>query len=161
MKKKSEMISLKKEFIILNRKHIHEIKFNQKGEKLNVFYASKTKVNDKFTIKPKNSDEVLEIANTIEANLSLKKTEENESKVKFLVFNVGYIVLAFLGTAMFVSATLSDENIKVRKGRFLLRIAEFLGPIGVGIIGLAVITFLIYRTIKRFKNPAKDIVLKK
>lgn len=161
MKKKSEMVSLKKDFTIIKRKNIHEIKFNQKGEVINVYYASETNVNDKFTIKPKDSDEVIEIAGTIEDTLSLKKTEKNESKAKFLAFNIGYIVLTLLVSAMLINATLSGEEINARKGKILSRIADIIGPIGIGVVGLAIIVFLIYKTVKRFKNPAKEIVLKK
>lgn len=169
MKKKANMLSLKDDFIKIEKRHAHEITYNKQGSKIKVLYSSETVVNASLKIEPKDDSELVEIAESVGQQLEMTRKEKDENKVKYAAINSLKVLLGVVVSVFLVNLSLlmkNGETIEVtgrRSGlkQMFIGIIEFLGPIGTSIICALVVGYLVYVTIKRFKNPSVEISFKK
>ena len=165
MKKKTELISMKSKFKIIPKKDIFKISCNEKSEKIKIEFSSETNLRNKYNLFPEFKDELLEIANDIHVTLNLNKIEKQENKTKYLLFGLLKVVFSIIATVTFVFIAIGFQNgeqINVsgkNRGikRILMELVDFLGPIGVSIIGTLIVGYYIYKAIKRYKKPSLDI----
>ena len=169
MKKNSEMISLKEDFQIINKKDLYRIVFNEKGNTIKLNYASEAEVNDMIKLIPSDNSELKELADSIGSIFEMELKKKTENRAKYLTFNSIKILFVCLFSYLIVTASINMQHGTEyefsgrRKGlsKLFMSFIDTIGPIGTSIICVLVIGYYSYKLIKRYKNPAIDFEFKK
>jgi len=167
--KKAQMIAYKDEFLLIKKRHIYNVKYNERGNRIKVYFASETDMNASFEIIPRYEDKVSSIGDDIVLKMGFIKKWEKEGRVKYLLINIFKCINVVFFSFIFVFASISLESVDSielsgnRKGLIylLLSFVEFIGPIGTAIIGITITALFVRKTIKRYRNPALVIELTK
>ena len=146
--------------------NIRQLKYNENNALLAIKHQKNSK--DKtFKLSFQDSEARNAIANSISEIKGLSKSFTPEGKVKPLLINIGIIVFAaFMFTAFTGMAheVANGGEVAEFSGRrsgmknLVANAAAAIGPIGVGIIGGLVVLALVWRAIKRWQNPANDVL---
>ena len=170
MKKWAEMISFQKQFTKIFKKDLIQIKYNESGEQVKVKYSSPIKMDDSYTIIPKNKEEFTELTSGIHEIMSLEKKEKTENRAKFLGSSLIEILLGVFTSGILIYLTMKQnagEEITMSSGRrqgmmrLALKIVDIIGiPATIGIT-IIILGLIIYRAIQRFKKPSMEIVLER
>lgn len=170
MKKWAEMISFQKQFTKIYKKDLIQIKYNESGEQVKVKYSSPIKMDDSYTIIPKNKEEFTELTSGIHEIMSLEKKEKTENRAKFLGSSLIEILLGVFTSGILIYLTMKQnagEEITMSSGRrqgmmrLALKIVDIIGiPATIGIT-IIILGLIIYRAIQRFKKPSMEIVLER
>ncbi len=146
--------------------NISQIKYNENGALLTINHKSDDK-NKKFGLSFSNSNIRNEVAENISQIKGMTKSVTSESKMKPLLINLFFILIGLMLAVALTGIAYETNNggeIQEFSGRrsgtknLLAKIATALGPIGAGIVGGLVVLYLIWRTIKRWKNPANEVI---
>jgi|GEM_PF-1764397 len=144
---------------------ISGIVYNQKNELINIKYNKGSKSKN-FKITFDDAETRNAVASSLSEMKNLSKSETPESKIKPLLLNLLFAAIALLitvaltGTAYDAANGVEIEEFTGRRSgikNLLVSISSALGPYGVGAIGGAITLFMLYRTFKRWQNPAMDI----
>ncbi len=146
--------------------NVSQLKYNESGALLTINHKSGDK-NKKFGLTFSNSNVRNEIAENISQIRGLTKGITSESKIKPLLINLFFILIGSMLAVALTGIAFEANNggeIQEFTGRrsgtknLLVKIATALGPIGVGIVGGLVVLYLIWRAIKRWRNPANEVI---
>ena len=145
-------------------KSISEITFNEKDESFTIKYdkSGKTK-KDVVLLKNVSSRE-----SVVEEIASLKGFSKNivdESKTKPLLLNLLVVLAIPIFTWVFRGMAVDAQNGEhyVATGRrsgsaqLFANAIEAIGPLGITIIGALGLAYMVYRTYKRYQNPASEV----
>ena len=146
---------------------ISTIKYNENNSRVAIQHDISSKQR-KFKITFDSTETRNAIANEIGQIRGLSKSFTAENKFIPLLLNIFFILIAILIATALTGIAYESANggeIQEFTGRrsgiknLLAKIASAIGPIGVGIIGGLAVLFFVWRAIKRWKNPANDILL--
>lgn len=141
--------------------------YNQHGAGITLKHLKKGK-DKNFKITFGDSETRDSVANSLAAVNGFQQSETPESKWKPLLFKLFFVLVAGIVTAGLAGTAYEAANggeIEHFTGRrsgmknMAVKAATALGPIGVGVIGGAVIWYMLYSCVQRWKNPAMDIQL--
>ncbi len=159
----AEMVSKKKLFTVIKGSNIHKMVFNEGDQTLLLKFSSEKSMHDSMKLNTKGQSEIENLLDTIAGITSLKKDDATESSGKKLTQNVLLfgVVLVIVAVAVYLSLGDVGEpataSRKARKGFFLVKILQELGPVVVGAIGGAIMGAIASVTFKRYKNPTREI----
>jgi len=146
--------------------NISQLKYNEKGALLTINHKSDNK-DKKFGLSFANSNTRNEIAENISKINGLTKGVTSESKIKPLLINLFFVLIGLMLVVALTGIAYEASNggeIQEFSGRrsgtknLLAKIATALGPIGAGIVGGLIVLYLIWRAIKRWQNPANEVI---
>jgi len=146
--------------------NVLNLKYNEKDDALAIKHKKEAKEKT-FKITFSDSETRNAIATEIAEIRGLNKNFTAESKMKPLLWSLVFILIGVIATAALTGIAYESNNggeVQEFTGRrsglknLLASIASAIGPVGVGIIGGVVVLFMIWNAIKRWKNPANDIL---
>ncbi|MFT5512896.1 MAG: hypothetical protein ACI8SE_001295 [Bacteroidia bacterium] len=143
---------------------LKEITYNEKADNFFLKYEIGGKVK-KVSIAQSESETREAVIDEIAALHKLTKSVQEESKTKPLLLNSIGIVIVPIATWIFRGMALDAQNGQhyQAEGRrsgvkqLIGNAVEALGPTGVTVLGIVVLGYMVYRTYKRFSNPASVI----
>ena len=146
--------------------NISQIKYNEKGALLTINHKLDNK-EKKYGLSFGNANTRNEIAENISHIKGLTKSITSESKIKPLLINLFFVLIGLMLAVALTGIAYEASNggeIQEFSGRrsgaknLLAKIATSLGPIGAGIVGGLIVLYLIWRAIKRWQNPANEVI---
>ncbi len=142
-----------------------KLKFNETSDTVQYEYPM-SRGNKVINLKFNDEKQANEFGNYLGEQLQFKKTEFAESKLKPLLLNAFYVLVAIALTygfgLYFDEADFESSSSSSRRnggGRAIVRILyNTIGQTGLLIIGGLITLYLIYQLYQRFQHPAKDVV---
>jgi len=140
------------------------VKYNENDESFTILHDKNGKVK-KAHVPLKELEQRDSIVEELASLTNLKKTVEAESKTKPLMYNlIGVLFAAFMtwvARGMAIEAQQGEHYVASGRRSGLKQLfanaVEGIGPTGVTVIGVLAFAYIIYRTYKRWNNPASDI----
>lgn len=146
---------------------IKEVNYNETTSNFEVKYSVEGK-DKKETIVLEDNSMREEVVNTIATNKGFTKLEEQESKIKPLLFNLFWVIFIPIltwvcrGMALDAESGVHYEASGRRSGikQLLANVVETLGPTWVTVIGVLATVYMIYVAYRRYTHPASQFIFK-
>ena len=152
---------------IVPYKFITKIRLNEKSDKIKFKYTNIKGKDEEIDLSFDQKEDAMKIGEFIANKTSLKKDIQAESTTKALLINILYI-LGSIGITAFLAMgedldvdqdSYSRSARRARSGKVLINmIHNLIGQTGIILIGTIVTAYFIFKTWKRYKNPANDII---
>jgi len=146
--------------------NLSSVNLNTGSSKIKVKYLDYRKKNQSVSFEFSSKEKSMVFAQVLGAKFGLQRTVEEEKQWLPLLKNIGWLTLSmgftyFLATMDDASELDNSGSAKSRAGAAILRMVhEFLGPIGITIIGTLISLGIAYSAYSRYKSPESNIVFK-
>lgn len=169
LKQSKEKKGLLEHFGAIPLHQIEEVKFNAKDELLVISYVNEKGKSKRESFKFEKKAQRKQVAEYLGETLNLRFEEEEESKTKPLALNALSVLLAVVVTVGLRFAAIdAQQGVEYNPtgrnrgmAKLIHELAGMLGPLWITVLGVLVAGFLIYRTYKRYQEPAKVSVYRK
>jgi len=144
--------------------NLSSINLNTGSSEIKVKYLDYRKKNQSVSFEFSSKEKSMLFAQVLGKKFGLQKTVEEEKqwlpllkKIGWLIFTIGFTY--FLATMDNASELDGSGSAKSRAGAAILRmIYEFLGPVGITIIGTLISLGIAYAAYSRYKSPEQNVV---